>query len=180
MQFIPCLDPIAARRGSAFYSLKPDAYGKFLCNLFDCWYRDWKAGNYVSIRTFDDYLRILLRMTPSACAASGVCGSYLVVEGDGGLYPCDFYVLDQWFLGNICNCSVEEALASEKSQQFLQESRTRPKGCQSCRYAPLCRGGCRRDWMENGENYYCHSFRTFFAYAITRLEEMAAAYLRGR
>lgn len=161
MQFIPCLDPIEAKRGSEPHSLKPDSYGKFLCNLFDCWYRDWKAGNYVSIRTFDDYLRILLRMPPSACATSGACGSYLVVEGDGGLYPCDFYVLDSWYLGNILECTVEEALSSEKSRQLLLDSRKRPDECRSCRYMPICRGGCKRDWMENGSNYYCQSFQTF-------------------
>lgn len=180
LQFIPCLDPIEASRGSEFYSLKPDAYGKFLCSLFDCWYRDWKAGNYISIRTFDDYLRILLRMPPSSCAASGACGSYLVVEGDGSLYPCDFYVLDHWYLGNICSISIEDALSSAKSRQFLQEGRNRPQECRSCRYMPLCRGGCKRDWMENGSNYYCRSFQTFFSYAVPRLEEMAAAYFRNR
>ena len=180
LQFIPCLDPIDALRGQEFYSLKPDAYGKFLCNLFDCWYRDWKAGRYISIRTFDDYLRILLRMPPSACAASGSCGSYLVVEGDGGLYPCDFYVLDQWYLGNIRECAVEDALHSDRSKQFLLDSQKRPSECRGCRYMPLCRGGCKRDWLENGANYYCRSFQMFFPYAITRLEEMAAAYLRSR
>ena len=180
LQFIPCLDPIEARRGSEVYSLKPDAYGKFLCSLFDCWYRDWKTGNYVSIRTFDDYLRILLRMPPSSCAASGGCGSYLVVEGDGSLYPCDFYVLDSWRLGNILDCSLEDALSCEKGKEFLQESRKRPDECRSCRYMPICRGGCKRDWMENGSNYYCRAFRTFFGYAITRLEEMASAYLYNR
>ena len=91
LQFIPCLDPLEAQRGSEPHSLKPEAYGRFLCGLFDCWYRDWKAGNYISIRTFDDYLRILMRMPPSTCATSGACGSYLVAEGDGSLYPCDFY-----------------------------------------------------------------------------------------
>lgn len=180
MQFIPCLDPLEARRGSEKYSLKPETYGRFLCGLFDCWYRDWKAGNYISIRTFDDYLRILMRMSPSTCAASGACGSYLVVEGDGSLYPCDFYVLDQWNLGNIQNSSVEEALASSGSRQFLEESCSRPKECRSCRYALLCRGGCKRDWTKNGSNYYCGSFQTFFAYALPRLQEMAAVYLRNR
>ena len=175
MQFIPCLDPIEHARGGEFYSLRPEAYGKFLCGLFDCWYRDWKSGNYVSIRTFDDYLRILMRMPPSTCAASGSCGSYLVVEGDGSLYPCDFYVLDQWKIGNIMEMSVQAALAAPASVRFIQEGSRRPESCRTCRYFPLCRGGCKRDWTTQHENYYCTSFKTFFSYSLPRLQEMARA-----
>ena len=178
MQFIPCLDPMAAQRGSEKYSLKPEAYGRFLCGLFDCWYRDWKAGDYISIRTFEDYLRVLMRMSPSTCAASGACGSYLVVEGDGSLYPCDFYVLDEWKSGNIQEMSVEEAFASAASVRFVREGSLRPEGCGTCPYFPICRGGCRRDWTEPRRNYYCGSFKAFFAYSLPRLREMARAAVR--
>lgn len=173
MQFIPCLDPLEAQRGGEMYSLKPENYGKFLCGLFDCWYRDWKAGNYISIRIFDDYLRILMRMSPSTCAASGACGSYLVVEGDGSLYPCDFYVLDEWKIGNIREMSAKEALRSPVSVRFVKEGTLRPAACRVCPYFPICRGGCRRDWTQVRNHYYCTSFKTFFSYALSRLQEMA-------
>lgn len=180
LQFIPCLDPLEEGRGTLGYSLTPDAYGTFLCQLFDCWYRDWKAGYYVSIRNFDDYLRHLLRLPPGSCAAAGSCGHYLVVEGDGSLYPCDFYVLDAWKLGNIWENTVEEAMNSSTSQAFLEAGKKRPEECRSCRYLPLCRGGCKRDWERTGGNYYCQSYRTFFAYSVPRLEEMAAVFARMR
>ena len=167
-----------AQRGSEKYSLKPEAYGKFLCGLFDCWYRDWKTGNYISIRTFDDYLRILMKMPPSTCAASGACGSYLVAEGDGSLYPCDFYVLDEWKIGNIQEMTLEEALASPASVRFVREGALRPAECRACPYLPICRGGCKRDWTQQRKNYYCTSFKAFFAYALPRLQEMARASMR--
>lgn len=176
LQFIPCLDPLEGERGSMSYSLLPQAYGKFLCGLFDCWYRDLTGGTYISIRIFDDYLRLMMRMPPSSCAASGSCGSYLVVEGDGSLYPCDFFVLDRWYLGNIHDTSVEAALSSETSKRFVQEGSQRPQSCASCPYIALCCGGCKRDWVKNDQhitNYYCESFRTFFAYALPRLQDAA-------
>lgn len=178
LQFIPCLDPMGAERGREAYSLRPGAYGRFLCSLFDCWYRDWKQGNYLSIRNFEDHLRILMRLPPSSCAASGACGSYLVAEGDGSLYPCDFYVLDAWRLGNIREMTVEEALASPISRKFLAEGAVRPENCGSCPYFPLCRGGCKRDWTMERKNHYCEAFQTFFAYALPRLREMAGAAMR--
>ena len=180
LQFIPCLDPLEAPRGSMPYSLFPQRYGHFLCGLFDCWYRDWQAGHYVSIRLFDDYLRNLAGMAPSTCAAAGACGSYLVVEGDGGLYPCDFFVLDEWRIGNIHEMGVEEAVNSPQSRRFLAQGHTRPRTCKQCPYFALCRGGCPRDWTDwgpQGENYYCPAFRQFLDYALPRLQE-AAAVLR--
>lgn len=180
LQFIPCLDPLEEGRGTLGYSLSPEAYGVFLCQMFDCWYRDWKEGNYLSIRNYDDYLRHLLRLPPSSCAAAGSCGHYLVVEGDGSLYPCDYYVLDEWILGNIWQCTVEEALDSAASKAFLAAGQKRPEACNHCRYRPICRGGCKRDWERTGGNYYCRSYRTFLDYSISRLEEMAAAFARMR
>lgn len=179
LQFIPCLDPLEGNRGSMDYSLTPAAYGKFLCQVFDCWYRDWKQGGYISIRNFDDYLRILLRQGPSSCTASGACGQYLVAEADGSLYPCDFYALDRWCLGNIREVGIEEAMSCPTARAFLLEGAHRPAACAECRYGPLCRGGCMRDRREDGENYYCGSYQTFFPYAIARLEEMAAFYFRN-
>lgn len=179
LQFIPCLDPLDETRGSLPYSLKSEFYATFLCRTFDCWYKDWKENRYVSIRNFEDYLRPLLRLPPVSCASSGSCGHYLVVEGDGSLYPCDFYVLDRWYLGNIQHCTVEQALSSPISGEFVKAGGNRPPLCGTCRYAPLCRGGCKRDWDENGHNYYCSSYKVFFDYSISRLEEMAAAYVRN-
>ena len=173
LQFIPCLDPLEEKRGSFPYSLTPEHYGTFLCNLFDCWYEAWKQGRYVSVRLFDDYIRILVGMAPSCCAASGACGHYMVAEADGSLYPCDFFVLDRWYMGNINSLSIPEALSSEASKAFGDEGRNRPEACRKCPYFMLCRGGCKRDWTEQHTNYYCPSFQAFFAYALPRLQEMA-------
>lgn len=173
LQFISCLDPLECKRGTSPYSLTPELYGRFLCNLFDCWYQDWKAGKYVSVRLFDDYVRILAGMSPSCCANAGSCGHYLVVEGDGSLYPCDFFVLDEWYMGNINSVTVEEALSSPASRNFVLAGTHRPEECYRCPYGGLCRGGCKRDWTPEHQNYYCSSFKAFFAYALPRLQEVA-------
>ena len=70
----------------------------FLCGVFDNWYQQLQRGNYISIRNFEDYLRILLGMPPTSCASSGSCGHYLAVEGDGSLYPAIFM---SWTSGNL-------------------------------------------------------------------------------
>lgn len=181
LQFIPCLDGLQDDRGDAEYSLTPEWYGKFLCNLFDAWYLDWKQGRYTSIRLFDDYVHLAIGEPPSSCAAAGQCGSYLVVEADGSFYPCDFFVLDEWCLGKLPDCTIEAARQSELAQRFLSEGAQRPAACAQCPWVQLCRGGCKRDWQQMGgqfQNYYCASFQQFFPYAASRLQEIAAAERR--
>ena len=182
LQFIACLDPLEEKRGSVPYSLTPELYGRFLCGLFDAWYLDWKNGSYTSVRLFDDYIHLMLGQPPGACAAAGQCGSYLVVEGDGSLYPCDFYVLDGWKLGEAGSCSLEQAGQSPLALRFRDRGPL-PPACRECEWFPLCRGGCKRDWQAAEgvvKNYYCDAFRTFFAYAYPRLCEIAQAELRAQ
>ena len=183
LQFIACLDPIEGERGSQPWSLSPKAYGRFLCQLFDLWYRDWERGNYHSIRLFDDYIHILLGDGFSTCATCGRCGGYFVAEADGSLYPCDFYALDSWKLGTLASGTLEELLRGEVYTRFLDQGRELPPKCADCRWKNLCGGGCKNDWVWQGgkpENYFCQSFSTLFDYAFPRMLRIARAEERHR
>ena len=94
LQFIPCIDPFDRADGEPCYTLTADGYGDFLVWLFDLWLDDLRHGEYISIRHLDNWLSILLGERPEACNMAGCCSVQFVVEGDGGVYPCDFYVLD--------------------------------------------------------------------------------------
>ena len=52
LQFIPCLDEKYGEHGA--YSLMPEAYGTFLCRLFDLWYEDFSKGLKIDIRMFSN------------------------------------------------------------------------------------------------------------------------------
>ena len=178
LQFIPCLDPLGAERGSMGYSLTPELYASFLCGLFDEWYLDWKNGRYTSIRLFDDYVHLAMGMPAGTCATSGSCGAYLVVEGDGTLYPCDFYCLDDWKLGKVGEQPLDAFLHGEKEREFLAQGERHPAECAECACHGLCFGGCKRDWYtdETGtHNYFCPAFLRFFSHAGVRLAEIARA-----
>ena len=78
-----------------------------------------------------------------------------------------------------------EALGrSEKAAAFLREGLDRPAACGDCPWAQLCCGGCKRDWTTDTagqrQNYYCPSFRQFFAHAEPRLRRIAAAEAAAR
>ena len=183
IQFIACLDPIGHDRGQEPWSLTPERYGRFLCRVFDLWYRDWVQGNYRSIRLFEDYVHVLLGDGASTCATCGKCGSYLVLEGDGSAYPCDFFVLDHWKIGSIGEMSIADMAASEKTAAFLHWGSVKPVECAACPYGVICNGGCKNDWYtdETGShNYFCASFRELLDHALPRLQQIARAELAAK
>lgn len=67
-----------------------------------------------------------------------------MVEGDGSIFPCDFYALDEFCLGNVHTHSVEDTLQSEGMRRFAQDFAPRSEMCASCEVFALCGGGCRR------------------------------------
>jgi uncharacterized protein len=178
LQFIPCIEPLCTRRGKTRFYLSPEQYGYFLCRLFDLWHADFTNGKYVSIRLFDNLVNMLNGQKPEACNMNGQCSVNLVIEGNGNVYPCDFYCTDQYILGNINQDTIPQLLQSERAQQFIAESRPVPVKCKTCEYYFLCRNGCKRDreWTDNQDYmlHYCESYRQFFTYALARLQRIAA------
>ena len=183
-QYIPCLDPLGTVRGEASFSLTPAMYGEALGTLFDLWCQDRMAGRPVYIRQFENYVAMLRGGQPEACSMYGRCSMQNVVESDGTVYPCDFYALDAWQMGNLKDpdtdfAKLQKIVAEEagsKRHPFFEEADRRDDRCRTCRWYPLCRGGCRRDcFPEEGKtrNYYCETYQKFFADAIGRLEYMA-------
>lgn len=183
MQFIACLDPIGKPRGQEAWSLTPEDYGKFLCRVFGLWYQDWAAGNYHSVRLFDDYIHVLLGDGASTCATCGKCGTYLVIEGDGSVYPCDFFCLDDWLLGSIKEASIPQLLGSGRSLAFHSRDAEKPAECAACPYGSLCSGGCRNDWFADARgnhNYYCAAFRTLLDHGLPAMRRIAEAERAAR
>ena len=186
LQFIPCLDPYEEERGKREFSLTPEKYTQFLSSTFDLWYRDWKNGKYTSVRLFDDYVHLAMGEAPSSCSVLGRCGGYIVVEADGSIYPCDFYVTDKWRIGMFQDfATVDEVYKSKVMEDFLFEGSKEREECRKCQWRGLCNGGCRRDcdYMGKlGPNYFCSSFKAFFNHSYSRIQEIARLELeyRGR
>lgn len=172
VQFIACLDGLDGERTP--YSLSAERYLAFLKQTFDLYYEAFLSGRPVSVRGFDNYVGILLGLPPENCAMGGRCGGYFLVESDGGVYPCDFYVLDEWRMGSVTDAPLERLARSDAARRFVAASLPVPDACRACRWYPLCRNGCRRERDETGLNVWCGVMRAFFAYAFPRMEKMAA------
>jgi len=81
------------------------------------------------------------------------------VEADGSVYPCDFYVLDEYRMGNLASEPLD-SFWPEKAKPFLERQKEDMPLCQSCPYRRMCSGGCERMRREvcyaPGENLCGH------------------------
>ncbi|MCK9478528.1 MAG: anaerobic sulfatase maturase [Firmicutes bacterium] len=172
LQFIPCIDGF--NEPPSEFSLTAKDYGHFLKETFSLYYKDFKNDNYISVRNFDNYISILMGRSPENCAMNGRCSCYFLIEGDGSTFPCDFYVLDEWKLGNVNTDSFQRMINSQKANEFVQTSQYVAPKCQKCKWYSLCRGGCRRDRepFADGKlslNKYCEGYIYFFENTYQRM-----------
>lgn len=180
IQFIPCLDPFGEEPGNRSWSLKPAAFGRFLKTAFDLWFEDGNRGTPANVRWFDNLVGMAAGFPPENCGMAGRCTAYYTVEADGSVYPCDFYVVDEWRLGDIRTNTLREMVESETARRFVRVSEYVDPECRSCFAFPLCRGGCRRDRepFKDGKpvlNRYCEAYKEFFRYAGERIMAMGKA-----
>ena len=172
LQFIPVIDDFG--KNDSDLSLNAKDYGHFLCETFELYYRDIMAGNYVSVRDFDSYVNMLRGMPPSSCAMQGKCGGYFTVEADGSVYPCDFYVTDEYRIGNICEESFFSLAKSEKLSNFVTSSVCVSEKCRTCKWFRICRGGCRRHREPFPSlNKYCEAYTFFFENCYEKMIRIA-------
>ena len=175
-QYIACLDPLDEGHGLTSHALSPEIYGQFLIDLFSLWYCDLKKGKQPYIRQFENWAMLAAGYIAESCAQNGSCGIQNVIEADGSVYPCDFYMLDEYKLGNFNKDRLDTINRRRSELQFIERSYKLDTACKECKYYRLCRGGCHRNRNLNNEtglyeNYFCQAYKAFFdRYYDTLLE----------
>ena len=178
LQFIPCIESFDGDGGKD-YALTAEEYGKFLTDLFHCWYEDAIKGSPLYIRYFDNLMQVIAGRVPEYCGMRGGCANQYVCEADGGIYPCDFYVLDEYRLGSILTDSLQDCDRKRKEITFVEQSRRLPEDCLACPYFRLCRSGCMRE-RKHGKSRYCEGYKAFFRTAAPALQTLLAQLMKRR
>lgn len=176
IQFIPCLAPLDAKTpAESVYGLTPQQFFYFYQRFFDWWFAKCQQGQYLSVGLFEDIMLMTQHKRPFACGMLGVCAPHLVIEADGSVYPCDFYALDEWKLGNISDESLLDIARDPKVNEFLHEPKRTSSACASCPFKSMCHANCKRQnyayFDENGDCGYQELLR----YALPSLSKVAQA-----
>ncbi|MCP4606704.1 MAG: anaerobic sulfatase maturase [Proteobacteria bacterium] len=177
VQFMSAMNFQAVDPGTpATYLINPEEFGIFMIQSFDAWYRSGRPG--VSIRTFDNFLKSYIGTENDLCIHSNRCDSGFVVEHNGDVYPCDFYIHPDFSLGNISSSSLGSMARGEKRAAFIRRKHNLPAECEACKWKVYCKGGCPRnqipvDRATVAPDIFCRGYKRFFEHAHIRFQSLA-------
>jgi uncharacterized protein len=167
-QYIECVE-FDSSGSLTEYSITGPQWGDFLCAIFDEWVRH--DTNRVSVRLFDSIITTMLSDTPTMCTFGRDCRHYLVVEHNGDVYPCDFYVEENMKLGNIMVDDWSALLSKERYADFGHRKQFFNHTCRTCPFVELCAGDCQKNRLTRSVVPYspsmlCDGWKQFYEYAM--------------
>ena len=183
----PAKRPLYTLEGSlvTHRSVKADQWGKFLIAVYDEWVHN-DVGK-VFVQMFDSALGSWVGQGASLCIHRPTCGDALALEHNGDLYSCDHFVEPKYLLGNIKDEHMLDMVASDQQHKFGDDKRdTLPKYCLECPVRFACNGGCPRNRFiktpvgEDGLNYLCAGYKSFFTHVDQPMRLMASLLKQGR
>jgi len=164
-------------------SVPSEAWGAFLCSIFDEW-RNRDIGR-VKVQIFEEAARTAFDQEHSLCIFRPTCGDIPAVEHNGDFYSCDHYVDVEHRLGNIMETPLVELLESPAQRAFGRAKlEALPGYCMRCEVRAMCNGGCPKNRFlktpdgEPGLNYLCAGYRRFFNHCWPFVSEVAALWRR--
>ena len=158
-----------------------EAWGEFLCTVFDEWLEE-DIGR-VRVQIFEEAARTAFEQEHSLCIFREECGNVPVVERNGDFYSCDHFVDAEHLQGNIMDTHLAELLESEAQREFGRAKRDAlPRYCLECEVLAMCNGECPKNRFEitpDGEaglNFLCPGYKRFFTHCKPFVEQVAALH----
>ena len=183
---LPCVDPQQdTESGVSDLSVPSEAWGRFLCTVFDEWVRE-DIGR-VKIQIFEEALRTAFNQEHSLCIFRPTCGDIPVLEHNGDFYSCDHYVTPEHLLGNIQQTPLVEMIESQTQRVFGENKLSSlPRYCLDCSVREMCNGECPKNQFtdtpdgEHGLNYLCTGYKQFFTHIKPFTSAVAAEWRKGK
>lgn len=183
IQFIPCIEIDPVTRKLTPYSITSEEYGSFYSSLFDRWFENGYPD--ISIRLFEDILFFLVDGINISCTCKSLCDSHLIIEYNGDVYPCDFFVNNEWRIGNIQQHSLSELISHPLRIKFMNLKSEYAVHCTECKFYTLCHGGCMKHYLyfnlnNKIPNHLCNGFQMFLNYSYDRFLEIRNDIIKRR
>lgn len=184
VSFLPMAEPLTgADNGVHPLTVPADAWGNFLCTVFDEWVKQ-DIGK-IKVQVFEEAARTAFGQEHSLCIFRPVCGDIPVIEYNGDFYSCDHYVDAGHRLGNILETPLVDMLESPEQKAFGRAKRdTLPSFCLECKVREMCHGECPKNRFirtpegESGLNYLCAGYKRFFSHCQPFIEAVASEWQR--
>ena len=182
--FLPLVEPQPDGKGGVSpRTVEAEAWGDFLCAIFD----EWKSHDIerVKVQIFEEAARTAFGQEHALCIFRETCGDIPVVEHNGDFFSCDHFVDTEHRMGNIQEIPLVDLLESRGQRAFGRAKLdTLPRYCQTCEVLDMCHGGCPKDRFvdtpdgETGLNYLCAGYKRFFSHCQPFVAELSALWRR--
>lgn len=175
LQFVPCVEFDPGGRPLPC-SIDANQWGVFLNRIFDEWFDQDKTT--ISVRLFESILSTLVYGRTPDCGFGARCDQYFVVEHNGDIYPCDFFVEKKYKIGNVLELTWEEALNSPVFQNFAAGKSQWNVECDPCDFQRFCMGDCLKHRLQPGQgpqglSWLCPGWKRFYTHSLGRLRTLA-------
>jgi uncharacterized protein len=178
--FLPVVEATPGGQGGVTgHTVRAEAYGEFLCAVFDEWVARDTAR--IEVQAWEEGTRPARGLEHSLCILRETCGDIPVVEHTGDVYSCDHFVNERHRIGNLRESRLSDLLVSPEQRAFgLAKRDTLPRQCRKCDVLDQCHGGCPKDRFvrtEDGEaglNCLCPAFKRFYRHAAPFAARVAA------
>jgi uncharacterized protein len=175
LQFIICFETDDSSGGPKPFSVRGEKIGEFYIKLFDEWFREDFFD--VSIRFFEDILLYWVDGVKASCCFNSACSGYLVIEHNGDCYPCDFFVFEEWKIGNLIESDMMTMMNHPLRARFASLKADLPEDCRKCPIVAFCMGDCIRFRYLPGSgdkkiSEYCHAIKKIHRHVEPLLPEI--------
>jgi uncharacterized protein len=174
--FLPLVERVGDGVGDD--TVPAEAFGAFLCTIFD----EWRVEDIgaIKVQIFEEATRTAFGQDHSLCLFRPTCGDIPVVEYNGDVFACDHFVEPAWRIGNIADTPLAEILRSDRLTAFgLNKRNALPQSCRSCEVLAMCNGECPKNrFVPSGDgseklNYLCAGYRLFFNHCSSFVNAVA-------
>jgi uncharacterized protein len=180
--------PLVERRpevpgGVSLDTVPAEAWGDFLCLVFD----EWVARDIgrIKVQIVEEAVRTAFGQEHSLCIFRPACGDIPVLERNGDFYSCDHFVDAEHRVGSIRETPLVELLESPAQRAFgLAKLEKLPRVCRACDVRVMCNGECPKNRSmraadgEPGLNYLCAGYKKFFTRVRPFVADVAAEWRR--
>ena len=186
VSFLPLVEPgVGNEKVVTDHSVPAEAFGDFLCTIFDEWV-DRDIGR-IKVQIFEEASRTAFGLGHSLCIFRKTCGDIPVIEHNGDFFSCDHFVDAEHRIGNIIETPLAELLESPAQRAFGRaKADSLPRFCRSCDVGDMCSGGCPKNRFmrtpdgKAGLNYLCAGYKGFFNHCRPFVKEVSAEWRRQK
>ena len=121
------------------FSINNEEWYNYTRSILDEWLK--LQDRSIKIREIDEILSWIIGKNLNICANQGMCLSWLSVDEDGDIYPCEYLRKDNPY-GNIKEMNLKDVFSSDSYLKFKNKVISMPDKCKKCELLNFCHNGC--------------------------------------